>query len=76
MKDISIKELNSIICSSGILSGTTIKHGLNVYKIHEIHKNDNNDGKWISYLPYEIYKYNSTNYDNSPVGWYSLLRIA
>lgn len=72
MKNISIKELNHIICSTNILTGKTIKYGKNVYRVDKL----DNGVAWICYLPYENYRDKITEYDNSPVGWYALLRIA
>lgn len=72
MKNISIKDLNSLMCSSAILTGSTVTYGKNVYRIDKL----DNGVSWICYLPYETYRSNQSVYDNSPVGWYALLRIA
>ncbi len=72
MKNISIKELNHIMCSEAILTGATVTYGKNVYRIDKL----DNGVSWICYLPYETYRGNQSKYDNSPVGWYALLRIA
>ena len=72
MKNISIKELNSIICDSSILGGGTIQYGKNVYRIDRL----DNGVAWICYLSYEIYRCDFDKYNNSPEGWSALLRIA
>lgn len=73
MKTISIRELNSIICGNDtILAGKTIIYGKNAYRIDTL----TNGVKWIIWMPYEKYWKNITEYNNSSVGWFALLRIA
>lgn len=72
MKTISVKELNKLICSTGILDGAIVRKGKNVYCVH---KSERSESKWISFLPYEEYKTNMDKYNNTAEGWYGLLRI-
>ena len=72
MKNISIKELNNIMCRGDILAGQTVTYGKNVYRIDRL----DNGVAWVYYMPYEKYRCNFEEYDNSPVGWNALLRIA
>jgi len=64
MKNISIKELNDIICGGGILAGKTVTYGKNVYRIDKL----DNGVSWICYMPYESYRSNIEEYDNSSIG--------
>ena len=72
MKNISIKELNSIMCNGSIFAGVTVTHGKNVYRINKL----DNGVKWVCYMPCEKYRSNSDKYDNTSEGWFALLRIA
>ena len=72
MKTISIRELNSLITSTALLTGCPVSYGNRVYKLftHE------NGVKWINYMLYEDYIKDSDKYYSSPSGWCALLRIA
>jgi hypothetical protein len=72
MKQISIKELNNIMCSTSITAGATITYGKYVYRITKFE----NGVAWIEYLPYDEYSSKRDEYDNTSVGWGALLRIA
>lgn len=72
MKNISIRELNNLMCSSNLLAGGTVTYGKNVYRVDRL----DNGRAWVCHMPYEKYVSNSKEYDNTSVGWYALLRIA
>ena len=61
------KVLNKLFASGG----NTVIHGTRAYMLYR-----NEHVTWVSWLPVDKYLENQAGYDASPVGWYSLLRIA
>lgn len=72
MKNISIRELNSILCQGHIFAGATVNYGKNVYRIDRL----KNGVAWICYMPKEKFYKNFDEYNHSSVGWNALLRIS
>lgn len=68
-----IKTLQTILYELFASDGQTIIHGKKAYSIH---KDNTNHVAWVQWLPVEEYWTKSEEYNNSPVGWYALLRIA
>jgi hypothetical protein len=71
MPNMNIKTLQNVLDKLFRSGGKAICHGKYAYRMDK-----NEYATWVSWMPCDEYKKDFERFNNSPVGWYALIRIA